>query len=113
MIQPSVSPLSALGHADPVIAGHSPPLANMPRSASADFLSMTHEHQSMSDDGLMLSEMYSKQNLNLPMRSPSVEEANLQMHLNEEPSSEEMDMQAMLSFGTIDPSNLAAENGGM
>ena len=74
---------------------------------------MTHEHPSMSDDGLMLSEMYSKQNLNLPMRSPSVEEANLQMHLNEEPSSEEMDMQAMLSFGTIDPSSLAAENAGM
>ena len=85
----------------------------MPRSASADFLTMSHEHSNMSDDGLMLSEMYSKQNLNLPMHSPGVDDANLQLHLHEEPSSEEMDMQAMLSFGTIDPSTLSPENAGL
>ena len=111
MIHPSVSPLSAMSHGDPVIADQSPPLGNMPRSASADFLTMTQDHHSnMSDDGIMLSEMYSKQNLNLPMHSPGVEESNLDMHLHEEQSSEEMDMQNLISFGTVDPSNLGSEN---
>jgi hypothetical protein len=114
-IPQSVSPLSAMSHGDPVIAGHSPPLSNMPRSASADFLTMGQDHHSnMSDDGLMLSEMYSKQNLNLPMRSPHIDNHHLvDMHLHDDPSSEDMDMSNMLSFGTIDPSSLGPENGGM
>ena len=110
-IQPSVSPLSAMSHNDPVIADHSPPLSNMHRSASADFLTMHEDHHSnMSDDGLMLSEMYSKQNLNLPIRSPAMDESAIDMSLNDDPSSEELDMQNILSFGTIDPSNLSPGN---
>ncbi|MCJ1308970.1 hypothetical protein MMC25_002625 [Agyrium rufum] len=82
-IQPSVSPLSALGHhhGDPVIADHSPPLSNMHRSASADFLGMSHDnHSGISDDGLMLSEMYSKQSLNLPIHSPPPNHLSQQQH---------------------------------
>ena len=114
MINPSMSPLSTISHGDPVIADQSPPLSTMHRSASADFLSMSQDHHpSMSDDGLMLSEMYSKQNLNLPMHSPGVEASGLGMQLQEDPTNEEMDMHNMLSFGTIDPSNLNSENVGM
>ena len=114
MIHPSVSPLSTISHGDPVIANQSPTMSSMHRSASADFLSISHDHHSnMSDDGLMLSEMYSKQNLNLPMHSPGVEGSGLSMHFHEDQNHEEMDMHDMLSFGTIDPSNLSPGNGGM
>jgi hypothetical protein len=111
MIQPSVSPLSAIGHGDPVIANQSPPMGNMPRSPSADLFSLSHDHHSnMGDEGLMLSEMYQKQTLNLPIRSPGMEDPSYDMHSHDGPTNEELDMQHMLQFGTIDPSNLANEN---
>lgn len=111
-IQPSVSPLSIMSHADPIIADQSPPLSNMHRSASADFLSMPHDHHSnMSDDGLMLSEMYSKQSITLPIRSGTIDESQLDMQLSEDPCGNGLDMQNFLSFDTIDPSNLSNDNG--
>ncbi|KAL8812202.1 MAG: hypothetical protein Q9200_001207 [Gallowayella weberi] len=112
LIQPSVSPLSAFSsHGDPVIADQSPPMSNMHRSPSADFLSMTQEHQStISDDGFILSELYSKQNLNLPMHSPGIDDGGSQLNFHEESSSEEMDLTNMIPFGTIDPSSLSPEN---
>lgn len=114
LLQPSPSPLSAMSHhGDPVIADHSPPLSKMHRSNSADFLSITHDQSGLSDDGLMLSEMYSKQNLNLPMHSPGVETPGMEMQMHDGQTSEEMDMQHMLSFGTIDPSNLSPDSLGM
>lgn len=119
ILQQSMSPLSAIGHGDPVIANQSPPMANIPRSPSADMFSMTNEHQSsMSDEGLMLSEMYSKQNLNLPIRSAEMDDANLEMHLNDphlndpQPTNDEMDLHNMF-FGTVDPSNLSPGNLGL
>lgn len=113
MIHPSVSPLSTMSHGDPVIAGQSPPLSNMHRSPSADFLTISQDHRSsLSDDGLLLSEMYSKQNLNLPMHSPSVEDLNMAIQMHEETSSEEMDLHNMVSFG-LDASSLSPENHGM
>lgn len=112
MIQPSVSPLSAFsGHGDPIIADQSPPVSHMHRSPSADFLSISQDHPStLSDDGFMLSEMYSKQNLNLPMHSPGIDSSGSHLNLPEESSSEEMDMHNMVPFGTIDPSSLSPEN---
>lgn len=116
MIHPSVSPLSAFSghHGDPVIADQSPPMNNMHQSPSAEFLSITQDHHAtMSDDGYMLSEMYSKQNLNLPMHSPALEESGTGMQMHEESSSEDMDLHNMVSFGTIDPSSLSPENVGL
>ncbi|MCJ1363591.1 Transcription elongation factor SPT4 [Acarospora aff. strigata] len=114
MMNPSVSPLSSVSHGDPVIADQSPQLSNMHRSASADFLSMSQDPRgSISDDGLMLSEMYSKQSLNLPLHSPHLEDSALGMHMQEEGSSEEMDMHSMVAFGTINPSSLSPENRGL
>ena len=115
-INPSVSPLSAYSHGDPVIADGSPPLSRMHRSPSADFLSISHDHHSaMSDDGYSLSEMYSKQNLNLPMHSPNriMEDAEFGAHMPEESSSEELDMQNMVSFANMEHTSLSPEQAGM
>ena len=115
-IQPSMSPLSAYSHGDPVIADGSPPLSNIHRSPSADYLSISHEHNSaLSDDGYSLSEMYSKQNLNLPMHSPNhgMEDTEFGAHMQEESSSEEMDMHNMVSFGNMDHTSLSPEQTGI
>lgn len=114
LIHPSVSPLSAMSHGDPVIADQSPPLSNMHRSPSAEFLTLSQDHgSSISDDGLLLSEMYSKQNLNLPMHSPSVEELGMVIQMHEESPGEEMDLNNMVSFASLDSSSLSPENHGM
>ena len=123
-IPPSVSPLSALspGAGEPVIADHSPPLSNLHRSASADFLAMPHHpehhhHAGLVDDGFNLSEMYSKQNLNLPIRSPATvaggEEPRLDMSLPDAGPGDELDVQHMLPFGTIDPAQLSPDHMGV
>lgn len=113
-INPSVSPLSNYSHGDPVIADGSPPLSNMHRSPSADYLSIAQDHHSvMSDDGFSLSEMYSKQNLNLPMHSPGhpMEDAEFGTGI-EESSGEEMDMHNMVTFTHMDHSSLSPERAG-
>lgn len=113
MIHPSVSPLSQMSHADPVIADQSPPLSGMHRSASADLFNLSHESSSFSDEGLMLSEMYSKQNLNLPMPSPHMDDGSLfAMHDQSayHTPRETMDDMSMMPFGTIDPNALQASH---
>ena len=122
-IPQSASPFSDLSHHDPVIADQSPPM--MHRSASADIFSRPDGQGSISDDGWMLSEMYSKQNLNLPMHSPALEEPHFgmpgqemqemhEMHeMQENPSSEDIDFKSMVQYGTVDPSNLSPQNNGM
>ena len=112
VIPPSLSPLSSYSHGDPVIADGSPPMGNMHRSPSADFLSLSQDHHSaMSDDGLLLSEMYSKQNLNLPMHSPShnLDDSDMKYQMQEESSSEELDMSNMVHFNQLDHTSLSPE----
>lgn len=115
-INPSVSPLSNHSWGDPVIADQSPPLNNMHRSPSADFLSISQDHQSaMTDDGQLLSEMYSKQNLNLPMHSPGhhpIDDSEMKFHMQEESSSEEMDLHNMVSFDHMQHASLSPERSG-
>lgn len=110
MLPPSHTPLSHIGHPDPVIANQSPPLGSIHRSGSADMFSMTHD-SGLHDDGMMLSEMYSKQNLNIGMPSPSMDDGSL-MHMHDmseyHTPRETMDL-PMMPFGTIDPNSLKAE----
>ncbi|KAF2088037.1 hypothetical protein K490DRAFT_73470 [Saccharata proteae CBS 121410] len=98
MPHPSVSPLSAMSHGDPIIANQSPPLSSLGRSASADLYPMSHE-SGVSDDGLSLSEMYSKQSLSLPFRSPLGDD-----------TVDDLDMSNLVQFGTIDPSSLSPQD---
>ncbi|RMZ79878.1 hypothetical protein DV737_g3248, partial [Chaetothyriales sp. CBS 132003] len=105
----SVSPVLHLHHPDPVIANNSPPLHTIPRSASADMFHMGHD-PAMLDEQHLLSEMYSKQNLNMPMASPGLDENGLMaMHDMSEYHTprESLDI-PMTPFGTIDPNALQA-----
>jgi len=98
-VGPSVSPLSAMSPGDPVIASQSPPLD---RSTSADLFPM-HDHSAMSDDGMVLSEMYSKQSLSLPVPSPRIDTPP-----------QEMDISKQFQFpSTVDPTNISSEDAGM
>jgi hypothetical protein len=94
---PSVSSMSAMGPPDPVIANQSPPLTSMGRDGSADIYQMSHDN-SVSEEALSLTDLYAKQTLNLPFRSPM------------EDNVDDLDMQNLVSFGTIDPSSLSPEN---
>jgi hypothetical protein len=67
------SPMPSMSHPDPIIANQSPPLSSFGRDNSAD--------------------------LNLPFRSPLMEE-----------SVDDLDMHNLVSFGTIDPSSLSPEH---
>lgn len=108
MVPTSVSPLSRMGHHDPVIADQSPPLSAMHRSASADMFNMHHDHSGMMDETLMLGEMYSKQNLNMPMPSPAFDENGLMLMNDMGDFQTPREQMSMTPFGTIDPHSLQA-----
>ncbi|OCK90132.1 uncharacterized protein K441DRAFT_680537 [Cenococcum geophilum 1.58] len=99
-VAPSVSPLSAMGHSDPVIANQSPPLTSLGRDGSADLYQMSHDNN-VSDEALSLTDLYAKQSLSLPFRSPL------------EDNVDDLDMQNLVSYGTMDPSSLSPENHGL
>lgn len=111
----SASPLSNVSHADPLIADQSPPLSTMPRSSSAEMFSLQTDPSNMSDDGLLLSEMYSKQNLNLPGPSPpGMDDSNFNipmhdMHEHQE-HNDSIEFPNVMSFDTVDPNSLDTEH---
>lgn len=85
-----------MGHPDPVIANQSPPLSSFGRDGSADVFPMAHDG-GVADEALQLSDLYAKQTLNLPFRSPLEE------------NMDDLDMHNLVSFGTIDPASLSPE----
>ncbi|KAF2198459.1 hypothetical protein GQ43DRAFT_378545 [Delitschia confertaspora ATCC 74209] len=92
----TVSSMPSMGHHDPVIANQSPPMTSFGRDGSVDMYSMSHDN-GISDEALQLSDLYAKQTLDLPFRSPMDENVDL-------------DMSNLVSFGTIDPASLSPEN---
>ncbi|KAF2873600.1 hypothetical protein BDV95DRAFT_489327 [Massariosphaeria phaeospora] len=93
----SASPMPSMVHPDPVIANQSPPLSSFGRDGSADVYPMSHEGGDH-DEALQLTDLYAKQSLNLPFRSPL------------EHNVDDLDMQNLVSFGTIDPASLSPED---
>lgn len=93
----SASPMPPMPHRDPVIANQSPPLTSFGRDGSADVFPMSQEAGS-SDDALQLTDLYAKQTLNLPYRSPL------------EDNVDDIDMHNLVSFGTIDPASMSPES---
>ncbi|EEP78469.1 RfeB protein [Uncinocarpus reesii 1704] len=69
---------------------------------------------SLPDDGLLLSEMYSKQNLNISMPSPPMDDTTFAMTLqglhDQGTPDNGVDFQGMLAFETVDPMSLGAES---
>lgn len=112
MIPQSHTPLSHTSHGEPHIADNSPPL-DIHRSASADMFGTEQDHhQSFSDGCLMLSEMYSKQSLNMPMPSPVFDETGmLSLHEMAEfhTPRDHLDL-PMTPFATIDPNTLGVSH---
>jgi len=99
--QQAVSPLPFHGPSEPSIVEHSPPLAVMGRSASADIY-MNNEC-AISDDGTSLNEMYSKHTINLPMHPHSP------AHYPETTQAE-MDMNSLVQFDGVDHASLSPES---
>lgn len=95
----AASPLSNPGHGDPVIANQSPPLSGMDRCTSAELFPLPDDSTVVTEDGMSLAELYSKQSLSLPMASPGIDT-----------SAEDLAMQNMISFDAIDPSSLSPED---
>ncbi|WEW61722.1 hypothetical protein PRK78_007216 [Emydomyces testavorans] len=110
----SASPLSHVNRAESIIAEQSPPLTTTQRSSPADIFPVSNDpSSSMSDDGLLLSEMYSKQNLNISMPSPPMDDNTFALtlqglHDQGSPDSS-VDFHGMLTFEAMDPASLGAE----
>lgn len=115
MMASSASPMSHVSQTEPMIANQSPPLSTAPHTSTEDMYSIPADQgTSMADDGLMLSEMYSKQNLNMSMPSPGMDDPSfgLPMHDlqdNHSPANS-ADYHGMLPFETLDPNNLTNES---
>jgi len=92
------SPMPAMSHPDPIIANQSPPLGSFGRDNHNDVYQMSHDN-GMSDEALQMTDMYAKQNLNMPFRSPLLED-----------NGDDLDMSNLVSFGTLDPSSLSPEH---
>ncbi|KAI9886345.1 MAG: hypothetical protein M1823_001853 [Watsoniomyces obsoletus] len=102
------SPLSCRSPGDPVIANQSPPpMSTMDRCPSTEMFAMPDDPSTMTDDGMSLTELYSKQSLNLPMPSSAAMDAAM------DAAAEDLAMQNMISFDTIDPSSLSPEGNTM
>lgn len=102
-MQHSLSPLSAMSPADPIIANQSPPLLGMGRHSPSDMYQMAQEHDDgvvvVVEDGLGLQQhhhhhgSYGK-GMQLPFRAQSGEEHGL-VH--------ELHVDGLQGYGTIDP----------
>ncbi|KAI4906565.1 hypothetical protein J4E90_010459 [Alternaria incomplexa] len=92
------SPMPAMNHPDPIIANQSPPLGSFGRDNHNDVYSMSHDN-GMSDEALQMTDMYAKQNLNMPFRSPMMDD-----------NVDDLDMQNLVSFGSLDPSSMSPEH---
>lgn len=93
--------------ADPMIAEHSPPLSTVPHTGAGPDLSSfgLDQQPSYADDGLTLSEMYAKQNLNyvvqhgMPLESASFDLSMHGLPMDSPPDLQE-DYQEMALLGT-------------
>ncbi|KAK2799528.1 hypothetical protein FQN51_006842 [Onygenales sp. PD_10] len=115
MMAHSASPLSHVSNGDPIIADQSPPLTKIHGTSSDDMFSLSADPSStLPDDGLILSEMYSKQTLNMSMPSPGMDDNTFALALqglqDHNSPAHDGDYLSMVPFETVDPSSLAAES---
>ena len=105
MMDPSASPSSCLSPGDPVIANQSPPLSTMDRRPSAELFHLPDDPSTVMDDGMSLTELYSKQSLHLSMPSPGAIDGSVML----DATVDDLAMQSMITFDTIDPLTLTPE----
>ncbi|KAI9813569.1 MAG: hypothetical protein M1826_002482 [Phylliscum demangeonii] len=95
-------PRSAMSGGDPVIANQSPPLTALDRSAAAELFHLPEDASMLTDDGMSLTELYSKQSLGMSMPSPGM--------AMDTTAQEELAMSSMISFDSIDAASLSPED---
>jgi hypothetical protein len=116
MMASSASPMSHMSPSEPMIANQSPPLSNAQHTSSEDMFSIPAEQApfTIPDEGLMLSEMYSKQNLNMSMPSPGMEDSSFGLTMHDLPEghspANSVDYHGLLPFETLDPNTMATES---
>lgn len=115
MMASSASPMSHVSQAEPMIANQSPPLSTTPHTSTEDMYSVPADPGlNIADDRLMLSEMYSKQNLNMSVPSPAMDDPTfgLAMHDLQDSHSpaNSADFHGLLPFETLDPNTLTNES---
>ena len=104
-MDPSASPSSCLSPGDPIIANQSPPLSTMDRRPSTELFHLPDDPSTVMDDGMSLTELYSKQSLHLPMPSPGIDGSVML-----DATVDDLTMQSMITFDTIDPLGLTPDD---
>jgi len=93
-------------HMDPLIADQSPPLSTMHSASPGDIFSLGQEHQSFGDEGL-LSEMYSKHNINFPTASSTgFDVSSFDFAMTDNPSPGTSNDFSLISYDTLNPNSL-------
>lgn len=104
----SASPYSAVGHADPLIADHSPPLSTM-HHASQEMYGLGNDHQAnFADEGMPMNGMYPKHNMNFAVPTSMGYEGNtfdlpIQSVGSHSSPGVQGDYQGMTSLEHVDP----------
>ncbi|KAK1138608.1 Transcription factor [Aspergillus melleus] len=107
----SASPYSAVGHADPLIADHSPPLSTM-HHASQEMYGLGNDHQAnFADEGMSMNNMYPKHNVNFTVPTSMGFEGNtfdlpIQSVGGHSSPGVQGDYQGMSSLDNVDPNTL-------
>ncbi|KAL1953101.1 hypothetical protein VTO42DRAFT_3602 [Malbranchea cinnamomea] len=104
----SASPLSQISHTEPAMANQSPPLSTPPQTSTDEMFCLTADSGlTMADDGLMLSELYSKQNLNMSIPSPGIDDPTFGLTVHDFQDSHSpansVDYHGLLPFEALDP----------
>lgn len=107
----SASPYSAVSHADPLIADHSPPLSTM-HHASQEMYGLGNDHQAnFADEGMSMNSMYPKHNMNFTVPTSMGFEGNtfdlpIQSVGAQNSPGVQGDYQGMTSLDGVDPNTL-------
>jgi hypothetical protein len=110
---PPTSPLQNQNPVSPLIADHSPPLSMMHVQTPTDMFSLSTEmYPRFPEDGLMLTEMYSKHNISVPLSaSVAVDASTFDLNIDGVPDHSSPGSQGgfsgVMAFDTVDPSALA------
>ena len=113
---PPTSPLQNQNPVSPLIADDSPPLSMMNVQTPTDMFSLSTEmYPRFPEDGLMLTEMYSKHNISVPLSaSVAVDASTFDLNIDGVPDHSSPGSQGgfsgVMAFDTVDPSALATES---
>jgi hypothetical protein len=106
---PPTSPLPNPNPVSPLIADQSPPLSMMHVQTPTDMFSLSNEmYPRFPEDGLMLTELYSKHNISVPMStSVAVDASTFDLNIEGSSPGSHGGFSGIMAFDTVDPSTFA------